>query len=258
MSLLNFFIDELGSADRNEKHSDHYILSGCMVNNHSRNFLRIRSDQIKFKYWGKTDVVFHSREIGRKSGIFSILNENKIFNSFKKDLFSFLTLGNYQLFIVALDKKKALKQNWTSEKNYKESANVLIKNFILSLLATNSKGRLVIESATSERDFIFHKVASNFLSSGIPSLNIKSKDIQNVFTEIAFVTKKNFDIEEQIADLLVYGAKLKLKGKKLEQMNDYEKNILKIMNQKLFKMHPGTGAKKKKYYSAMNSFEILP
>lgn len=45
MSLLNFFIDELGSADRNETHSSHYILSGCMVNEYSRESLRM--NQIK-------------------------------------------------------------------------------------------------------------------------------------------------------------------------------------------------------------------
>ena len=258
MNIVNFFIDELGSAERNEKHSKHYILSGCMVNEFSRNWLKIRSDQIKFKYWGKTDIVFHSREIGRKTGEFIILKDKKIYEDFKKDLFTFLSLGTYQLFVVVLNKENSLKLNWTTDKNYEETANILIKNFILSLLATKSKGRLVIESATSKRDFIFHKVMSNFLSVGIPSLNIKVEDIQNVLTEVSFVTKKNFDIEEQVADILVYGAKLKLSGKKIESMNDYEKNILKIMNQKLFKMHPETGEKKKKYYSFMNSFEILP
>ncbi len=258
MNLLNFFIDELGSADRNERHSSHYILSGCMVNEYSREFLKIRSDQIKFKYWGKTNIVFHSREIGRKSGEFSILNNKDIFIEFQKDLFSFLKSGYYQLFIVALDKNKSLKLNWTTDKNYEETANILIKNFILSLLANNSKGRLAVESATSKRDFIFHKIASNFLSNGMPSLNIKLEEIQDVLTEVSFVTKKNFDIEEQIADLLVYGAKLKLLGKKLEDLTDYDKNIIKIMNQKLFKMDPKTGLKKKKYYSEMKSFEILP
>jgi len=75
---------------------------------------------------------------------------------------------------------------------------------------------------------------------------------------VSFVTKKNFDIEEQIADLLVYGAKLKLIGQKLVNLSNYEKNIIKIMNQKLFKMDPKTGLKKRKYYSVMKSFEILP
>lgn len=258
MNLLNFFIDELGSADRNEKHSSHYILSGCMVNEYNREFLKIRSDQIKFKYWGKTNIVFHSRELGRKSGEFSILKNKNVFSQFQNDLFSFLKRGFYQLFIVALDKDKSLKLNWTTDKNYEETAKVLIKNFILSLLANNSKGRLVVESATSKRDFIFHKVTGIFLSNGMPSLNIKIEEVQNTLTEVSFVTKKNFDIEEQIADLLVYGAKLKLLGKKSQDLMDYDKNIIKIMNQKLFKMDPMTGKKKKKYYSEIKSFEILP
>ena len=159
---------------------------------------------------------------------------------------------------MALDKNKSLTQNWTTDKNYEETANRLIKNFILSLLANGSKGRLVVESATSKRDFIFHKIASNFLSNGMPSLNVKSEEIQDVLTEISFVTKKNLDIEEQIAYILVYGAKLKLLGKKVVNPTDYDKNVIRIMNQKLFKMDPKTGLKKKKYYSEMKSFEILP
>ncbi|OGK33972.1 hypothetical protein A3F58_03050 [Candidatus Roizmanbacteria bacterium RIFCSPHIGHO2_12_FULL_37_9b] len=159
---------------------------------------------------------------------------------------------------MALDKNKSLKANWTTDKNYEETASILVKNFILSLLASGSKGRLVVESATSKRDFVFHKVASNYLSNGIWSLGIKLDKVQDVLTEVSFVTKKNFDIEEQIADLLIYGAKLKLLGKKLTSLNDYDKNIIKIMSQKLFKMDPKTGIKKKKYYSEIKSFAILP
>ena len=156
-----------------------------------------------------------------------------------------------------MTKIKQLK-NWSTIKNYHETACVLIRNFILSLLAKKEQGRVVVESATSERDFIFHKIVSNYLSNGIRDLNITYEQVQSVLTEISFVTKKNFDIEEQIADLFAYAAKQKQSSIPVSKFADYEKSIVKILKQKLFQMHPETGLKKKTYYSKINSYVVLP
>lgn len=85
----------------------------------------------------------------------------------------------------------------------------------------------MVESATSERDFIFHKIVSNYLSNGIRDLNITYEQVQSVLTEISFVTKKNFDIEEQIADLFAYAAKQKQSSIPVSKFADYEKALLK-------------------------------
>lgn len=61
MKLISFFIDELGSASPKATNSSLYILSGIMVNDAARSNLKIRADQIKFKYWSSTNIVFHSR-----------------------------------------------------------------------------------------------------------------------------------------------------------------------------------------------------
>ena len=66
MKLINFFIDGLGGASLKATQSKLYILSGIMVVSKSREQLKIKADQIKFKYWNKTSTIFHSREIGRK------------------------------------------------------------------------------------------------------------------------------------------------------------------------------------------------
>lgn len=256
MNHLNLFIDELGSPELKEKYSKHYILTGCLVNDINRSNLKVKADQIKFKYWGKTDIVFHSREIGRKIGDFNIFKNIKIFRDFQEDIFKFLMDGIYQLYFVVVDKKEARIKNWNSLKIYSETADILIKYFVLSLLANKNKGRIVIESATTQRDFFFYKNTGFYLSNGIKNLNISYKEVQNALTEISFVTKKNFDIEEQIADLLSYGAKLKVRGKK--KLSEYEKNIVKVMKAKLFRMHPETGERKKKFYSEIKSFVVLP
>lgn len=259
MKTLCLFIDESGDANPKVLSSETYILADCMVDDFTREKLKIEANQIKFKYWSRTDIIFHSREIWRKEGDFKIFKERKIFDEFQKDLFSFLSINNFQMFFVIVDKKKAFQINWNDRKVYEQTAFIMIKNFILSLLAQNNmKGRIVVESATSIKDFYFHKAASHFLSRGIPELNVSYKQIQDVLTEISFVTKKNHDIEEQIADLLAYSAKLKFKGKKQTAMNNYEKSIIKILKTKVFTMHPQTGDKKKKYYSQIDSFKTIP
>lgn len=258
MKLLNLFVDESGSDNPKKGHSKCYIVCGCLVSDYKRDELKIHADQIKFKYWGRTDIVFHSREIGRKEGDFSILKDKKTYQDFQNDLFNFLSLAGIQLLVILVDHQKANKKNWNSQKVYKETANILIKNFILSLLAIgDTRGKLIVESATSEKDFVFHKSAGYFLSNGIKEMNISYKDVQNVLTEVSFVSKKNYDIEEQIADLLAFGAKLKF-TKKTKPLSIYEQRILKIMEHKIFRMHPDTGAKKKKYYSLIEGFKILP
>ena len=256
MAKLNLFIDELGTASFNEAYSKHYIVTGCFVNEFNRNELKIKADQIKFKYWGRTNIVFRSRDIGRKIGDFKIFQEEKLFKEFQKDLFKFLFEGNYSLFTICLDKEKAKNQNWSSIKIYKETARILIKNFILSLIAKKTNGRIVIEASTGQRDFSFYEATRFYLSSGLEDIGVPFNKIQEVLTEISFVTKKNFDIEEQIADLSSYGAKLKITNKK--DLSDYDKNILNMVNAKLFKIHPKTGERKKKFYSEIKSFVVLP
>jgi hypothetical protein len=259
MKFISLYVDESGFANPKVLNSPCYILCGCLVNESSREALRIKADQIKFKYWGRTNIVLHSREIARKENDFSILKDPKVFRSFKKDLINFLSMGGYQIFIVVVDKQDARTRNWNEVKVYNETADIMVKNLVLSLLATeNCRGRLVIESATGQKDFTFHKAASHYLAHGIAETNTSYDEVREVLTEITFVTKKNYDIEEQIADLLAYGAKLKFLKKRPKDMDDYELRILEVLNNRLFKMHPNTGKKKKKFHSKIESFKVIP
>ncbi len=259
MRTLCLFLDESGIANPKVTNSEVYILAGCMIDDEARDKLKTEADHIKFKYWSETNIVFHSKEIDRKEGVFKIFKDRKVFDAFQRDLFNFLSNNSFQTFFVLIDKKEALRQNWNDKKVYVETSGVMVKNFILSLLAqVNVKGRLVVESASAEKDFYFHKAVGHFLSNGIPQLSVSFRQVQDVLTEVSFVTKKNQDIEEQISDLLAYAAKLKFKKKKTTTMNSYERGIIKILNSKIFKMDPNTGIKKKKYYSQIDSFKVMP
>lgn len=254
------FIDELGTANVNDPHSHFYIIAGCSINEDERRQIKIRADQIKFKYWNRTDIVLHSREIGRKENDFKIFKDVKIYKEFLQDIKIFLLHSKFKMFFVIVNKEKAKKLAWNHIKIYKETSKQIVRNFLLILLTGDSRGKIIVESATAEKDFYFHKAAGHFLAEGIKELTVDHKKIQEMLTSISFVTKNNHDIEEQIADIFAYAAKCKYLAKigKKPRNGIYEKMMLSLLEKKIFKKPPEAGAKKMKYYKEVDSFHILP
>lgn len=262
LSQINYklFIDELGTAGLKDTQSKLYILAGCSINEQERDQLKIRADQIKFKYWGRTDIVFHSREIGRKENDFEILKNHKTKNDFFKDIEDLLSETGFKLFFVIVDKEKAREQNWNSNKIYQETSNIIVKNFLLVLLSQNSTGKIIIESATAEKDFYFYKATGFFLANGLKDLHVDYREVQKTLTSISFVTKNNFDIEEQISDLFAYAAKCQfyIRSKRKTHLGEYEKIMISLLRKKIYKIPQNAKSGKKKFLDAIDPFVIIP
>jgi len=260
--IYELFIDELGQANPVSKQSDIYVLLGCAREEGQRLRLKILADQIKFKYWGRTNIVFHSREIARNEGVFSVFSKNKLKkNEFHQDLFNFLKQSSIVVFVIVCDNQLARKQGWNSIKEIKETGKWIFYQFITWLLGNNSKGKINIESATAEKDKYYLSTFSYFLSPGNKELNVDYKRVQELLTSIAFVTKRNHDIEEQLADLLAYAAKckyLRLTKKQTFKVGSYEDRIIKILDIKLWHLPKLAGEKKMKFYKTIEPFCIIP
>ena len=69
MKLINLFIDELGQSNPKAPNAGVYILSGCMLDRQARDDLKIKADQIKFKYWNRTDTFFIPEKSAGKRAI---------------------------------------------------------------------------------------------------------------------------------------------------------------------------------------------
>lgn len=263
MNQYRLFIDELGIASPKATESKIYALTGIMVRNDLRSDLKIKADQIKYKYWNKTNIVFHSREIGKNLGDFSIFNKNeKLKESFLKDLLEYLSITPLTVLSIIIDKQEALKKNWNDIKIFKETIRLLYYNYLAFLFGKeSSNGKIVVESATAEKDVYYLKYFAYFTSPKCVELNIDYKKVQQVLTSISFVTKRNFDIEEQIADLFSYAAKCKFEREfkhKSFLTNSYENKILKILNDKLFSKPKKLSKKKLNFYEKVDSFIVLP
>lgn len=255
------YIDELGTASPADYYSKLYILSGCSVRKSDCSSIKIYADQIKFKYWGHTNVVFHSREIGRLENDFEIFKNNEQkFKEFIEDLKNFLNISKFKMFFIVVDKKKARQAGWDVIKIHKDTTTFLVRNFLLILLTNDVSGEIIIESASAQKDIHLLEAFNYFLGAGIPSLNIDYKLTQDTLTSVAFVTKKNHDIEEQIADLFAYGAKLKYEincGKKIKK-GLYEHMILSLFNNKIFSISDKTNFEKKRLYKDVEPFLCIP
>ncbi len=254
------FIDELGTANIKDIKSELYILAGCSIKDYEQQNMKIWADHIKFKYWGRTSIVFHSREIGRKENDFRVFKDDKLYGEFLSDLQKFLLHSNFKMFFVIVDKEKARKFGWNNIKIYKETSYWMVKNFLLILLTNDSKGKIIIESATAEKDFYLHKSVGHFLAEGISDLKVNYKKIQDILTSVSFVTKNNYDIEEQIADLFAYAAKCNYlldSGGEIKK-SSYEDMMLYLLKEKIFKVPYGAKSQKAKYFKEINPFLILP
>lgn len=255
------FIDESGTANPLDLKSDIYILSGCMIKKTDSHDLKIMADQIKFKYWNNTDIVFHSYEIGRKEGKFSIFKQDaNLYKNFLDDLENFLFIPRFKMFFIVVDKKEARKFGWDEIKVLKDTTLFLVRNFLLILLTNNGKGEIIIESASAQKDIFLLQSVAYFLGSGIEDLKITYEKIQELLTSVSFVTKQNNDIEEQIADLFGYGAKLNYLQQQKRNLPDklYEQMILRAFKRSLYKVPTGAGPKKDKLFKEVEPFLVLP
>lgn len=263
MRFYDLFIDELGQSNPLSPQSDVYVLSGCVIEKSDREIIKIKADQIKFKYWSKTDIVFHSRDLGKNENDFSIFKKNpKRRSEFLNDLYFFFKNCNVSIFIIAVDKRLAKKRGWNSVKVIKETARKLFYHFIVWLLGMGSaKGKIYIESATAEKDRYYLNEFSYFLSPGCKELSVRYEIIRDMITSIAFVTKRNHDIEEQIADLLAYAARCKfmrLMKRETYRAGFYEDHMIKILESKLFKKPRFAKERKMKFYETIDPFCIIP
>jgi len=233
-------LDESGVPDPISAQSayfPYFILSGTVIEGEEQSEkLKIFADQIKYKYWNNKEIVFHSREIGRRENDFSVLKNPDTEQAFHKDIIDFLHDSSIKCIIIIVDKEKAQKLGWTKKDVYEKSTDKMIAMFIEFLQASKGSGRIIIESAGAQKDIIFYKNYVHYLAAGMPTLGLDHKATKKLLTSISFVSKNNRDIESQIADLLAYPAGYQClvdTNKKKFIEGSYETKMCKVLGDKL-------------------------
>lgn len=236
--IYKLYIDENGSPDLSH-HDKNYTLCGIVVDPYQAGELKIKANQIKFKYWTTTDIIFHSVDIGRMKNDFAILNNPSIKRDFHRDLIVFLNGGEYKVIIVSINKDKAIKEGWDSKKIQEVAFDEMIESFISYLAKKQYKGQILMESCGG-RDVNFYKRYVSYLSHGLSSLQLSHSDVKALLTSISFVSKNNHDIETQLADLFAYPATRKflhIENVTPLVIGSYEEKISNILTAKLIEVN---------------------
>lgn len=263
--MYRFYIDESGKPDlRNiDPLRPHFFLAGVIVHNNSRQELKIKADQIKFKYWGHTNIVFHAQAIRQITEDFQIFKNPDCkftIDDFYKDFSNLLNL-NYKIGIISINKSVYIQtkpelqnallrlpntqknSNWFKmvigyEKNLlKMAATELLTMYIYYLNIKKARGEVVVESCSEAQDMDIFSSYNKILISGFPPFEMNTQAVRQKLTGISFVTKHNHDIEEQLADIAAHYLNIEARKSDLlisDYVNKNDEMIIKIIKSKTF------------------------
>ncbi len=261
--VFKLYVDELGmSHPASFDKSPYYILLGCIIEEQNQTEVENLANHIKFKYWGKTDIILHSADMARNTKEFEIFADNdELKQNFYKDLLAMLQGAPVSITAAVIDKEKAYRSFWTEQTVIKRSAEIVLFNFLAYMYTKlPCRGKIIIEASSIDRDAQYLAAFNHLLSPSFRRKNESFTNVRDYLTSINFVTKQNYDIESQIADLLAYGVRCMQNRDNGTSYatNSYESKIMRIAEAKLMKMAPTMGDDKKKYFSLIESLKIVP
>lgn len=126
--MYQLFIDESGSNTLRSATSipNHFLIGGVLVHRSGRDFIKIRGDQIKFKYWGRTDITFHATDIRRLTGDFSIfqdvfdpisgarlIDNSRLKDDFYEDFLEYVEKASFKFICVCVNKDNLIAMDAT-------------------------------------------------------------------------------------------------------------------------------------------------
>ncbi len=229
-------LDETGKASF--KHlSKNFILSGLILPEKFKPEFNRSMKEIKKKYFGNEEVVFHCRDILRKKGPFSILRKDSYKEKeFWLDFTNLLDSDFLSIALIITDKNKAKKLGWNDIAILRRSYSKILEEFVIKHLSS-SKGKIIAESDQYQDQYLIG--AHNKLQSiGIPSEGVTGSAYRNKVTSLSLVNKFNLDIDIQASDSLaimadvVYAMKIGRNDKPTEVQTIMKDLVIKKMNNK--------------------------
>lgn len=226
-------LDETGKASFNHKSST-FVLSGLII---SEDYLPRTEENfrnLKNKFFGNPEIFFHSRDMLRKKGPFSILRDSEIENKFWTEFIANFDPVEISMAIVVVDKAKAKNLGWNDVAILRRAYSKIIEEFTKKHLSGTEKGRIVAESDPYQDKYLLE--AHNKLQSiGIPSEGITGSSYRNKMTSISLVNKLNLDVHVQMADNLAIMSSIfyELKINKRNSLSLVEDMFRQLINRKI-------------------------
>lgn len=207
--MNNFlFIDESGDHSLNNVNLDFpiFALLGLIIDEVNCKETCEAINNFKLKYFKTTNVILHSREIRKCEGVFSILFDLKIKESFYHDLNTIISKSNFMIVSSAILKQKHIEQyGKLADDPYEIALTFVLERVLYELDARKAKNKIdiIIESRGSGEDQTLAKRYNELLYKGSGVVTSK-RFVDRYNQELLFKRKTQNDTGLQLADLCAY------------------------------------------------------
>lgn len=207
MSKYYLFLDESGHHGLRKINQEFPILllCGCLIEQtyYKTEFTK-ELNRLKRKYFSKTDIILHSRDIRKWENNFEILGDLKLRSRFYTDLDNLISKSNFTIIASAILKNDLIKSYGPRANNPYD----LCLTFILEravFFADRNRGdmiEIIAESRGRKEDSSLHNQHQIILSNG--TAFVSSERFNRKLTDINFKKKKENVLGTQLCDLVAY------------------------------------------------------
>jgi hypothetical protein len=202
------FIDETGDHGLTQLNatSPVFLLCGILISAADYQTLDDNFNAIKNEFWGKKEVIFHSRDIRKCQKEFQILFDIELKGKFYEKLNRVVSQSNYHVIASSINKDKYIKQfGLLSNDVYELSLSFIIERAIFCLDGINKNDKevnIVIEERGKKEDKRLREHFQRLLSRGTGYVTALRLNKYNL--SIHFRGKQKNINGLQLADLCAY------------------------------------------------------
>lgn len=226
-------LDETGKASYNHP-SKLFILSGIVIPEKFKQKLDNKIRRLKKKFFGNEEIVFHSRDMARKKGRFTVLQDPEMELKFWSEFITIMNSDDVSLLFVVVNKDKAKSLCWQERTILKRTYRKILEEFAVKQLI-NANGKIIAESDPSQ-DLYLIEAHNAIQANGVPDGNISAREYRQKITSLSLVNKSNLDVDVQIADAFALIAGIIYESTILNnnlRLNKIEKMKVRLVNRKI-------------------------
>lgn len=180
-----------------------FSLAGCVFENEYYHMEAINViDELKIRYWGDSDIIFHYREMRKRIGKYRNLKNFHIRKSFYDDLYDMLIDLDFKIISSVIDKKGLVAQYFYPVSPYDLTFTFIIERFQHFLKRNDATGTIIIESRENSQNEHLKRLYNKTLLKGTSYL--QGVDISEYIKGLEFVQKKDNVVGCQLADIIAY------------------------------------------------------
>lgn len=204
------FLDESGdhSLTKIDASFPIFVLAGCIFDEaeYQQNG-KSKIDAFKIRYFNKTDIILHSREIRKCEPPFNILLNKNTKQSFYIDIDNLMSGLSYTILASAILKERIKNQYSDPANPYRLSLEFIMERFLYFLEEKNDVGYISVESRDPKSNTDLLASFTDIINNGSwvsDDIHIKAERFQQKIQKMIFITKQQNENGHQIADLVAY------------------------------------------------------